>query len=30
MTWPDLFERARQYDVTVTDVRETLSARRDD
>lgn len=30
MTWADLFERAAEYDVTVSDVRETLADHRDD
>lgn len=30
MNWPDLFDRAEEYEVTVTEVCETLADHRDD
>lgn len=28
MTWQDLFDRAREYDVTLADIQDTLAADR--
>jgi hypothetical protein len=30
MSWAELFERAEPYDITVTEIRESLAARRED